>query len=116
MMQSWGMGGPWMLIPLLVMLVMFGLMRHHWWSGTCGHRHERRHQRDTLEREALRTPQDRDRIEELEQRVAELESGLDFAERLLVSHRESRGWPDHQLLDGSQRSSAPGLSSLGARS
>lgn len=97
-MHSWGMWGPWMLIPVLVVCVMLGAMRHHWWSAGWTHRHERRHRRDAMEREDLRLRQDRDQVEELERRVAELESGLDFAERILANRGESRGLPRRSTL------------------
>ena len=95
--MHWGIWGPWMLIPVLVVFVMFGALRHHWWSRAWRHHAERRGQRDTVVHEDLRARQDRDQIEELERRVAELESGLDFAERLLADRGESQGLPRHQL-------------------
>lgn len=88
-MMAWHMWGPWWLIPVMVFF-MFGPMRHHWRAS------HRRHRRDSLEateREGLQTQQERDHLEELESRVAQLESGLDFAEQLLVSRREPQDVP-----------------------
>ena len=87
--MMWHMGGPWLLIPVLVFfMLMLGPMRHHWWAGHRRHQREYQHEFEGLERDGLQTGQQRDQIDELERRVEQLESGLDFAERLLVSRRE----------------------------
>ena len=98
-MMMWHMGGAWLLIPMLVFVMfMLGPMRHHWWAGHGRHRREYGHEAEATEREGLQARQQRDQVEELERRVAELESGLDFAERLLVSRREPQELPRPSAL------------------
>jgi hypothetical protein len=86
MMGYWGMWGPWILIPLFMLFIVVGPMRHRWWSGRRRHAADERHPLDASRMEGLeaREQQRQDQIEELEGRVAELEARLDFAERLLT--------------------------------
>ena len=90
MMGYWGMWGPWVLIPLLMLFIMLGPMRHRWWAGRRREGADERQPLHSSRLEALeaREQQQRDQIEQLEARVAELESRLDFAERLLTQQRE----------------------------
>jgi TolA-binding protein len=91
MMGYGGMWWPWVLIPLFMLFVMLGPMRHRWWSG---HRRqgddERQPHSSRMEGLEAREQQRQDQIEQLEGRVAELESRLDFAERLLTRRGESQ--------------------------
>ena len=95
MMGYWGMWGPWVLIPLLMLFIMLGPMRHHWWSGRRRDRADEREPLHSSRLEALeaREQQRLDQIERLDGRVAELESRLDFAERLLTRAGESQELP-----------------------
>jgi hypothetical protein len=95
MMGYWGMWGPWVLIPLVILFIMLGPMRHVWWSS------RRRQGRDELqpphssrmEGLEVREQQRQHEIEQLESRVAELEARLDFAERLVTRTGESQDLP-----------------------
>ncbi len=95
MMGYWGMWGPWVLIPLFMLFIMLGLMRHRWWSGgrRDGIDEGQPLQSSRLEALEVREQQRLDQIEQLEGRVAELESRLDFTERLLTRTGESRKRP-----------------------
>jgi len=81
----------WWLFPLLLFLVFNPFRRRRWgyWPDRDG-RVERggpRRQEESETDEA--TLQRNNQIEQLESRVAELESRLDFAERLLAQRREA---------------------------
>jgi hypothetical protein len=87
------MWGPWVLIPLVMLFLMLGPMRHRWRSGRRRQEDEEHHLPHTSWVEGLEAREQRrqDQIEQLEARVVELESRLDFAERLLAQRQESRG-------------------------
>lgn len=89
----------WMMLAVFFIMGPMRWRRGRWdrWSRSDGDRDEQRERGSRETKESAERLQRRDeQVEQLEVRVAELESRLDFAERLLAPRREPALAPPHQ--------------------
>ncbi len=87
----------WFIFPAII-LFMFSRRRRRWGKWDMG-RSRRGRDTETGDREVPNRQRDA-QIDLLETRVAELESRLDYAERLLTQHREAQQLPADSHLKG----------------